>query len=215
MTSFRHWTIIASAIFHFAGGHALAAEVAFGVTDQNGKPADNAVVSLTPEFGAAPYAAPAGPWIIDQQNVTFLPLVTIVPRGGQAIFTNNDRTRHHVYSFSGIKKFDLVLSPGQKSSPVTFDQEGVAIIGCNIHDGMIAYAYVSVTPFTELTGADGRATIARLGSGTYQARVWHPRMKPGAEPPAQKITVGTASVEIKFSVPLMPERSRSTHHRSY
>jgi len=199
----------------FAGGVAMAADLTVSVADQDGMPVENAVVTLTSADAVAVKPASPAPRIIDQQRETFLPLVTIVPRGGQIVFTNNDQTRHHVYSFSQIKKFDLVLNPGEKSSPVIFDLEGVATIGCNIHDGMIAYAFVAASPFNGLTGADGRAAIVKLTAGNYIARLWHPRTKPGAQPAEQQIAVGATATAIEFTVPLMAERPHSSHHRSY
>ena len=89
--------------------------------------------------------------MIDQRNETFLPLVTIVRKGGQVIFTNNDTTMHQVYSFSPIKQFDFEIDEGRHSEPVVFDKPGVASIGCNIHDHMITYVYVADTP---VGGAD-------------------------------------------------------------
>ena len=44
-----------------------------------------------------------------QQNIAFVPHVLIVPVGSSVTFPNRDKVRHHVYSFSKAKKFDLKL----------------------------------------------------------------------------------------------------------
>ena len=73
------------------------------IADQDGKPVQNAVVSLVPDPRATmPGASTRLPneKIIDQRFETFVPIVTIVPRNGRVVFANSDPTTHQVYSFS-------------------------------------------------------------------------------------------------------------------
>src|SRR6266446_7765247 len=106
------------------------------ISDQDGKPVVNAVVSLVPDPKATIPAASTRLAIaktIDQRNETFLPLVTIIPKNGRIVFANNDQTTHQVYSFSAVKQFEMTLNRGQTSPPLAFDKLGVAALGCNIH----------------------------------------------------------------------------------
>src|SRR5215467_14777462 len=147
------------------------------ISDQDGKPVANAVVSLMADSGSgmpAPGSRLSAEKTIDQRNETFLPLVTIVPKGGRIIFANNDQTTHQVYSFSKVKQFEMTLNRGQ-TAPVTFENVGVAALGCNIHDHMIAYAFVADSPWTVITDEDGLAVIADMPAGNYKVRVWHPK----------------------------------------
>src|SRR5262245_17073652 len=96
---------------------ARAANVMFEVTDQDGHPVGDAVIALTSKT-EAPAEPSAQQITIDQRNETFIPLVSILGRGGSVIFNNSDRVRHHVYSFSPIKQFQLVLNPGEDSDPI-------------------------------------------------------------------------------------------------
>jgi hypothetical protein len=41
---------------------------------------------------------------------------------------------------------------------------------------MIAYVYVSDTPFFAKTGSTGSAKISALPPGAYSVRIWHPDM---------------------------------------
>src|SRR6185369_9723539 len=171
------------------------------VVDQDNRPVVNAVVTLVPEIKTSMPAASARlvtDKTIDQRNETFLPLVTIVPKGGHIVFSNNDQTTHQVYSFSAAKQFEITLTRGEKSQPMAFDTAGIAALGCNIHDHMIAYAFVAESPWTALTGADGHATIADVPTGNYQAQVWHPKFPPGREPPSLRaaLTGDTARLTI-------------------
>src|SRR5207237_4743754 len=116
----------------------------------------------------APARLPSGEAIIDQRHETFLPLVTVVRKGGHVIFTNNDSTMHQVYSFSPIKQFAFEIDEGQRSPPVVFDKPGVVAIGCNIHDRMITYVYVADSPLAEKTDRKGLLLFADLPPGRYR-----------------------------------------------
>ena len=185
------------------------------VSDQDGRPVANAVVTLIPDAKAsmpAPATRLAGEKTIDQRNETFIPLVTIVPKGGRVVFANNDQTTHQVYSFSAVKQFEITLTRGEKSPPLAFDNTGVAALGCNIHDHMIAYAFVAESPWTALTGADGRAVIADAPPGNYQAQVWHPKLPPGRAPPTLRATLSGDTTQLSATVKLLSATSMSHGH---
>jgi plastocyanin len=186
-----------------AGQAASAATVDIDVTDSHGMPAANAVVSLTPNAAASPIAAHEPERsIIDQRHETFLPLVVVVRKGGEVVFTNNDVTMHQVYSFSPIKQFQFEIDQGQVSKPVVFDKTGVAAIGCNIHDGMVAFVFVADAPYAVVTDANGHAKIRDVPDGAYRASVWHPQMRIGQQPAPTDITVTASGTKLSLSAPL-------------
>lgn len=153
-----------------AAGTATGGTLEARVVDQNNAPLENAVVYAMPSrlSGKAPAAAS-----IEQKDKTFIPLVTAVQTGAAVSFPNNDRVRHHVYSFSPAKNFEIKLYSGVPAKPIVFDKPGIVAVGCNIHDGMIAFVYVVDTPYFAKTGADGAALIESLPSGDYTVGVWH------------------------------------------
>jgi plastocyanin len=186
-----------------ASASANAASVTVDVTDSKSMPAANAVVSLMPD---APPAAIAShvpeKSIIDQRHETFLPLVVVVRKGGSVTFTNNDVTTHQVYSFSPVKQFQFEISKGQISKPVVFDTAGAAAIGCNIHDNMVAFVYVTEAPFAAVTDASGHTEFHDVPEGIYRAIVWHPQLRVGKQPPSEVVTVHGNSARLAFSVPI-------------
>jgi plastocyanin len=182
-----------------ACGHAAAAPVAVRVTDTNGQPLPSAVVFLeSPQAQAAVQAAPGVE--IAQEGKAFVPAVSVVPRGTAVHFPNRDTVRHHVYSFSAVKPFELKLYIGTPSNPVTFDKAGIAVLGCNIHDHMVAWVVVVDTPYRTLSEADGMAAIDGVPPGDYRLRVWHRDLPVGAPALDQALTVdaagGKASVQV-------------------
>ena len=175
------------------------------VTDDKGKPIEDAVVSVM-SLGGAPGAPPAATAVMDQHDREFVPYVLPVYVGARVTFPNRDNIRHHVYSFSSAKKFELPLYIGTPAAPVVFDKPGVVALGCNIHDWMLAYIYVLATPHFAKTTADGKARVDGLAPGTYEARVWHPRLRGDTEKTGKPLTVAAGeSAQVAFVVSLKTE----------
>lgn len=91
-----------------------------------------------------------------------------------------------------------------------FDKPGVVKLGCNIHDWMIGYIYVSESPYFAKTGHDGRAVLADLPAGRYRVRVWHPRMQGGEEATVRTIELtqdAVAAWELELKPEFRPRRA--------
>ncbi|MHA7881291.1 MAG: cupredoxin domain-containing protein [Saccharospirillum sp.] len=78
----------------------------FVLTDNQGEPLADAVLVVKAAGTSA--GAPGGA-VVDQSNLAFVPEVTVVQAGTRVRFPNSDDTRHHVYSFSDAKTFELQL----------------------------------------------------------------------------------------------------------
>lgn len=176
-----------------------AATVQVAVQNPNGKPVAGAVAFLeSPE--AALVAKPMQGADMAQEKKAFAPDVLVVTRGTSVNFPNRDTVRHHVYSFSATKKFELKLYTGTPANPVLFDRAGVAVLGCNIHDSMVGWVLVVDTPYFANTAASGSASLPNVPPGNYTLRVWHANLPTGAEATSQPIKVGadgaTATVRL-------------------
>lgn len=176
---------------------ASAEKVTFSVSDAEGKPLPDAVVTVAADAAAGPVKFP---WAYEmkQRDLMFEPYVLIVPVGADVKFPNLDRVRHHVYSFSKGNKFELKLYGKEEARSVKMEKAGIAAIGCNIHDAMVAYIRVVDTPYAGKTGADGTAVLDLPASAAI-ATVWHP----GALPAEVKITLPakrTAPVPVTLKV---------------
>jgi plastocyanin len=192
-----------------SGTELSAAELQVAVVDANGNPLADAVVSATPleasTGAAADTAEPLPGAVIAQQNLQFVPRVTAIRRGAAVRFPNRDNILHNVYSFSKAKKFQLPLYRDEPPGPVIFDEPGVVVLGCNIHDWMVAYIYVLDTPYFASTGTDGGMSLVGLPGGDYTVEAWHPRMKKRGSTPALQIELGAAdSVRVELTVALKP-----------
>ena len=187
----------------------FAATITATVTDDQGRLLPDAVVMITPAPGM-PVPPPERNRIatatINQKDETFVPFVVVIHTGGSVTFRNSDQIRHHVYSFSPIHQFEMVQAPGETSPPVRFDKPGSAAIGCNIHDHMIAYIHVTDAPWAMVTDANGRAVIADVPAGRFTATVWHPRLRPGVEPPAMPLLLANENSTLAVTIPVLPPR---------
>lgn len=183
-------------------GPASAAILNVQVVDGSGKPLRDAAVYAEPLLPASPGHAREAE--IEQKSRKFMPLMTIVQTGAQISFPNNDTVRHHVYSFSPTKPFELKLYSGMPGSPILFDKPGTVVIGCNIHDQMVAYIQVVSTPYFAKSDDAGQARIADLPAGKYRLKAWHYQLPPSAPPVENDIAVTTNDVGARLVVATRP-----------
>ncbi|MDX5445462.1 MAG: methylamine utilization protein [Zoogloeaceae bacterium] len=175
------------------------AELAVAVSGAGGVALPGAVVFLQSD-AAAGAARPLPQREIGQESKTFVPGQLVITRGTAVNFPNRDTVRHHVYSFSPAKRFELKLYIGTPAEPVVFDTAGVAVLGCNIHDEMVAWVVIVDTPYYAETGVDGRTVLRDVPPGAYTLRAWHRGMLPGSPATEQAVRVsangGVAAVSI-------------------
>jgi plastocyanin len=193
-----------SACFCILATQACATGVAILVRDAAGKPLADVVLYAEAPAGAA-LPQTLKPAQIEQRGLKFLPLVSVIQAGSQISFPNNDKVRHHIYSFSPAKKFDQKLYSGVAAAPQVFDKAGTVVLGCNIHDRMIAYVKVLDTPFFATSDADGIARIELPGAGKYTLKAWHFNMAAGANA-EQALTLkgGETPATASFTLALKP-----------
>lgn len=186
-------------------GSAVAASVTVHVVDAAGAPVPNAVVYAEP-VGGAPVPKSLRQAEVEQKDFRFFPLVSVVQVGTPVLFPNHDRVRHHVYSFSPAKTFELKLYSGVPIKPVVFDKVGTVILGCNIHDQMVAYVEVVNTPYFGKTDMAGNVRLEGLASGRYVLKGWYFRMGPNAAAVQQPLNVQGAdmSAVVRLNVKAVP-----------
>lgn len=171
------------------------------LVDSTGQPLANAVLTLQGPLGSAPAAA-AG--VMDQRAQQFMPHVLAVRTGTAVSFPNSDDIRHHVYSFSPAKRFELRLYQGTPSEPVLFDTPGVVALGCNIHDWMLGYVYVTDDPWFAVSDEQGRVQFEGLLPGRYQINLWHPQLADMLSQPGGELQLGEAGTQQRFTLAVQP-----------
>ena len=195
---------------------ALAADapVEVRILDARGAPLPDAVVWLRgDEAGGARTQTPRAPAtaVVAQRGHRFVPFVQPVAVDTVVSFPNYDDTRHHVYSFSPAKTFEIKLYRGDPDVQISFDAAGVVALGCNIHDYMQGFIYVTDAPVFGVTDADGWVRFARaeLPPGNLELGAWHPWQQ--RETAAVALPSGAASGELVIDIapppPVRPEQN--------
>ena len=185
---------------------ASAADLTVSVRTAAGKAVADAVVMVYPQAGGAPRSA--GTYRMTQQHMQFDPFVMVAPVGAEVSFPNLDTVRHHVYSFSPTKPFELKLYAKGSAPSVRMDKAGIVALGCNIHDAMVAFIRVVDTPYAAKTDDQGRATIRDLPGGVAFLRVWHPYSKAKGGETARAVNLardGAASEAFTLDLRAAPE----------
>ena len=179
-----------------------AAPLTVRVVDASGRPVRDAVVTLYPSGNAARAPKAGGRYVVSQQNMQFHPFLTIVPVGADVSFPNLDNTKHHVYSFSPAKRFELKLFAKDQSRTVHFDKPGAVALGCNIHDQMSAFIVVTDSAWTARTNGQGIAAFADAPNAPGRLTVWHPYLRaPGG---LVQQCVAASQRSASFSIRLRP-----------
>jgi plastocyanin len=200
-----------------AGASTCAAgELTMNIVDLAGGGVTDVVVTAAPadpHVGTQPSAVATA--VMDQRDLAFVPGILVVAVGTSVEFPNNDFVSHQVYSFSPAKRFQLPLYTGERHPPVTFEHQGLVVLGCNIHDEMVGYIYVTDAPFFGKTDASGTLHLQNLPAGDYRVTVWNPLI---ADPPptltrsvhvdAQKITADRLQLTRRLRVRPEPRPRR-------
>jgi plastocyanin len=204
---------MARGLLALVAGIALAARagatpLTVRVVDDHGHPVRDAVVTLYPAGGAARPAHGGGHYVVSQQNLQFHPFLTIIPVGADVSFPKLDNTKHHVYSFSPAKRFELKLFAKDQSRTVHFDKPGVVALGCNIHDQMSAFIFVADSAWTARTNAQGMVSFGDAPNAPGRLVVWHPYLRTPTGTMQQGLAAGqrsaTFSVRLRPPPPAMP-----------
>lgn len=193
---------LSPAFLLFSAALAQAAGIEFRVTDAAGAPLENVAVYATPRQPVQP--RPRREAVIEQVKRQFAPLVSVIQTGTAVNFPNRDDVRHHVYSFSPAKTFEIKLYVGTPAKPVLFDKPGEVVLGCNIHDHMRGFVFVVDTPFVAKTDAAGRAVVDDLPAGEFDIGVWHYAESAAAPVRRIRIADSAATVPAAFQLQLRP-----------
>jgi plastocyanin len=188
------WFAVAAAL---GANAALASTVTINVVSKTTNLIEDTIVVFDP-LDATPASAHDAV-SIDQVDKRFVPHVSIVRTGTAVTFPNSDHIRHQVYSFSPAKTFSLKLYAGSPKTAVDFDKPGLVVLGCNIHDKMVAFVGVVDSPYFAKVNASG-SVVLNLPAGHYRLRVWNPNLT--ANVPPQDIAVQAAPLTVALTLDL-------------
>lgn len=183
-----------------------AAQFTATLVNAEGAPLADGVVALIPaqqpDYNDVPTA------LMDQRQNMFVPHVLAIRTNTLVRFPNSDDVRHHVYSFSPAKKFELRLYHGMTAEPVLFDKPGTVVLGCNIHDSMVAYIYVVESEYFAVSDNTGKVNIS-APAGSYELQVYHPYLLDEYPASAVQLNETAAAQTIRLEHLSLPDTSAS------
>jgi len=211
-----------AAISLIAAGAALqcvAGTLEVTVSDERGEPLSRVAVYATAVANppASKQNLAKRTASMDQKHNEFVPHVLVISAGTEVRFPNNDVVSHHVYSFSEAKTFELALYKGNTHPPLVFEQPGVVVLGCNIHDSMLGYIVVVPTEHYALSDERGTVRLEGVPAGDYTVEVWTPRARPMGLPAPQRVAVtdGVAKASTRITGRLAPEQDHGSTSLSW
>lgn len=186
------------------------------IVDQNRQPIPNVVVNI-PDTQAANTAPPLSA-VVDQVDRQFVPHVSVVRTNTLIDFPNSDNTRHHVYSFSPAKKFELKLYRKSEAPPIKFDQPGIVTLGCNIHDNMVGYIFITDSHIYGISNDQGHVNLpAYTGMAPQKITLWHPKLGENniieKNNLAELLALPSTVIELPFVYKAVPETKKKTSLR--
>jgi plastocyanin len=215
--SIRH--ALASLAFFCLPGLSQAGSVLVSVTDAEGKPAPDVVVLISTS-AKAPVVPAAAPVVISQQDLRFIPFLTVVPVGTTLRFINRDGFDHHVRSTAtgplgnvpAAVSFEFRLDAAATkrgdapAADVRLDAAGPIGLGCHLHSSMRGQVYATNTPWFGKTDANGVVTIEGVPDGAADVSFWHGDQLQAQ--PTQRLQVTGAQAKASAQLNFTPRRRR-------
>ena len=181
-----------------------AATLQVEVQDRSGQPLDDVVVTISHDHlrvsASATKGAVGHSFVMDQLNLRFVPQVLVVPVNANVNFPNSDSVSHQVYSFSKAKSFQLPLYKGKTHAPISFTKPGLIVLGCNIHDDMVGYIYVTDASWSGQTDSNGHLLVPDIEKGKLVITIWSPLIADPATTLTQLVATIAESEKVVFKL---------------
>lgn len=146
----------------------------YEIVTQGGILSTNPPLAVVYLEGTFPPAAEPAVRQVTQKDMAFVPMLLPIQVGTRVEFPNLDNTYHNIFSYSPAKRFDLGrYRPDERPIPsVLFDQPGLVVLRCDIHEHMRGLILVVGGPYFVLTDTAGNYRLEGLPAGHYVLKVW-------------------------------------------
>jgi hypothetical protein len=111
---------------------------------------------------------------VGQENMTFVPTLLAIETGTPVEFPNHDDFYHNIFSYSPAKRFDLgrYRKEDKPVPTVKFDEAGLIVLRCDIHEHMRGLILVLDSPYFTTTNVVGEFRLTDLPPGRFTLKVW-------------------------------------------
>ncbi|ACA87219.1 hypothetical protein [Shewanella woodyi] len=210
--SYRWARVLCSGLFLVPLGWSFAANAEkVRLVDSSGEPMPDLVVYLeaknSQQHTVGNKVTP--PLEIHQKDKQFTPYITVMQKGYELQFVNDDDITHHIYSAAGPKRFSFKLRKDNSTKTLRFEQEGHISMGCNIHDWMSGHLLVVDTPYFAIADESGEVEFDGVPNAEYELMVWHPQLQVENNTLMQTVTTSSSTpIIVTIDVPMadIPEQ---------
>ena len=105
----------------------------------------------------------------------------------------------------------MPIYKGHAHAPVSFDENGVVVLGCNIHDHMLAYIVVVDTPVFATTDNNGVAMLDAQHVENATVSIWNPRIRDDADKLSVSVEAADHDTAVVFNL-IKPLRAPHDDH---
>ncbi len=95
------------------------------------------------------------------------------------------------------KTFNTAMPATRTEAEVTFTEEELFKVKCDVHPWMGAWVSVVSHPCFDVTGEDGRFDLEGLPAGSYEVEIWHEKL--GSQTATAQVDEN-ASAELEFTM---------------
>jgi len=194
--------------------YARSNSLTVSLLDKDGAAVIGAIVSIHGPSLPAPEPMKV---VLGQDELRFTPQILVVTEGTEVDFLNQDDITHHVYSFSRPWKQQFLLKQGEHQK-YQLAKSGAVVLGCNIHDWMLAHLYILDTAIFGATDEHGKITLSGIPEGNFYLKIQHPRMRDGRGSIEKKVVITddkNADIEVQLKKPLLPPHNQTPDLDSY
>lgn len=162
----------------------------------------NVFVYIKSSLPKKDYPVPTEPVVLDQKGCLYQPHVLGVRVGQLVKILNPDGTLHNVHALCKVNpEFNLAMPQFRKETTQVFTKEEFMFpVKCDVHPWMEGWIAVMSHPFFQVTGPDGKFSLADLPAGTYEVEAWHEKL--GTKTASVTLTdEETKAVDFSFAPP--------------
>lgn len=114
--------------------------------------------------------------ILDQKKCMFVPGIVLM-KPGELEVHNSDPVTHNIHIYARYNRAsNHMMAPGSSPIELPLRRPETIMVRCDIHPWMQGYIVIAKNPYYALSQSGGKFTLTDVPAGTYQMKVWQPKI---------------------------------------
>ncbi|MBC8258792.1 MAG: hypothetical protein H8E38_07245 [SAR324 cluster bacterium] len=139
----------------------------------------NVVVSIEGIYKGKKWKKSFKKFTYDQKGCRFVPHIILMRAKAKGVVLNSDNVGHNFHTVSkGVYNINKKIKANAKMKvkKKKIKKSGIIRVKCDLHSWMGGWWIVAKTPYTELTDASGKFSIADIPPGKYTLKIWQEKL---------------------------------------